>query len=185
MEDGRIPEYLGRRPTGRAHLRYKHVCIRDMKDVDIDTMSWEGLAADRTKWSALKTTPQDRRRQTDDCSSGQAITQQDGQQLHPTRNHTYIIISCYNPARKKNKKNQKKSLGCIIHGHLPTEASMQIYDFYICFWCSYDPSHRVAIAVFCRNGNSNKINIKKCKYSKIMNHTNNHLETMRMKAVSP
>ena len=31
------------------------VCLRDMKAVDIDTMSWEGLAADRTKWrSALK-----------------------------------------------------------------------------------------------------------------------------------
>ena len=29
--------------------------IRDMKAVDIDTMSWEGLAADRTEWrSALK-----------------------------------------------------------------------------------------------------------------------------------
>ena len=29
--------------------------MRDMKAVDIDTMSWEGLAADRTKWrSALK-----------------------------------------------------------------------------------------------------------------------------------
>ena len=38
-----------------AHLRYQDVCVRDMKAVDIDTMSWEGLAADRTKWrSALK-----------------------------------------------------------------------------------------------------------------------------------
>ena len=62
MEDGRIPKdilygelALGRRNTGRPHLRYKDVCIRDMKAVDIDTMSWEGLAADRTEWrSALK-----------------------------------------------------------------------------------------------------------------------------------
>ena len=46
---------LGRRTTGRPHLRYKDVCVRDMKAVDIDTMSWEGLAADRMKWrSALK-----------------------------------------------------------------------------------------------------------------------------------
>ena len=37
------------------HLRYKDVYIRDMKAVDIDTTSWESLAADRTKWmSALK-----------------------------------------------------------------------------------------------------------------------------------
>ena len=41
--------------TGRHHLRYKDVCVRDMKAVDIDTMLWEDLAADRTKWrSALK-----------------------------------------------------------------------------------------------------------------------------------
>ena len=34
---------------------YKDVCVRDMKAVDIDTMSWEGLAGDRKKWrSALK-----------------------------------------------------------------------------------------------------------------------------------
>ena len=57
MEDGRIPKdilygelALGRRTTGRPHMRYKDVCVRDMKAVDIDTMSWEGLAADRTKW---------------------------------------------------------------------------------------------------------------------------------------
>ena len=62
MEDGRIPKdilygelALGRRTTGRSHLRYKDVCIRDIKAVDIDTMSWEGLVADRTEWrSALK-----------------------------------------------------------------------------------------------------------------------------------
>ena len=62
MEDGRIPKdilygelALGRRTTGRPHLRYKDVCVRDMTAVDIDTMSWEGLAPDRTKWrSALK-----------------------------------------------------------------------------------------------------------------------------------
>ena len=32
--------------------------VRDMKAVDIETMSWEGLAADRTKWRrALKQHP--------------------------------------------------------------------------------------------------------------------------------
>ena len=62
MEDGRIPKDIiygelafGRRTTGRPRLRYKDVCARDMKAVDIDTMSWEALAADRTNWRiALK-----------------------------------------------------------------------------------------------------------------------------------
>ena len=62
MEDGHIPKdiiygepALGRRTTGRPHLRYKDICVRDVKSIDIDSMSWEGLAADRTKWrSALK-----------------------------------------------------------------------------------------------------------------------------------
>ena len=56
MEDGRIPKDIiygeptvGRRTTGRPHLRYKDVYVRDMKAVDIDTMSWQGIAADRTK----------------------------------------------------------------------------------------------------------------------------------------
>ena len=45
MEDGRIPKdilygelALGRRTTGRPHLRYKDVCARDMKAVGIDTI---------------------------------------------------------------------------------------------------------------------------------------------------
>ena len=103
MEDGRIPKdiiygelALDRRTTGRPHLRYKDVCIRDMKADDIDTMSWEGLAANRTEWrSALKLpfrpfflTPRDRGRETDGCSSRQTSTEKGGQQLNPTRNHT-------------------------------------------------------------------------------------------------
>ena len=57
VDDGRIPKYilygelaLGRRTTGHPHLRYKDVCMINMKAVNIDTVSWEGLAADRTKW---------------------------------------------------------------------------------------------------------------------------------------
>ena len=49
MDDGRIPKYilygelaLGRRTTGHPHLRYKDVCVRDKKAVDIVTMSWGG-----------------------------------------------------------------------------------------------------------------------------------------------
>ena len=43
MDDGRIPKTLlhgelaqGKRPTGRLQLRYKDVCKRDLKAMDID-----------------------------------------------------------------------------------------------------------------------------------------------------
>ena len=62
MEDDRIPKdilygelALGRRTTGRPHLRFKDVCVRYVNALDIDIMSCESLAADRTQWrSALK-----------------------------------------------------------------------------------------------------------------------------------
>ena len=57
MEDGRIPKDLlygelacGKRTTGRPHLRYRDVCKRDMKALDINITSWETLASDRTRW---------------------------------------------------------------------------------------------------------------------------------------
>ena len=53
----RIPKDLlyrelvcGKRPTGRPLLRYRDVLKRDMKAVDINTESWESLAANRSKW---------------------------------------------------------------------------------------------------------------------------------------
>ena len=55
MIDGRIPKDIlygelapGKRTTGLPRLRYKDVCISDMKALDIDSASWEGLATDRT-----------------------------------------------------------------------------------------------------------------------------------------
>ena len=57
MEDGRIPKDIlygelasGRRSKGCPQLRYKDVCKRDMKATDINTDSWEDLAADRMMW---------------------------------------------------------------------------------------------------------------------------------------
>jgi len=57
MEDGRITKDIlhgelttGRRSTGRPHLRFKDVCKRDMRALNIDTESWEGLAVDRSRW---------------------------------------------------------------------------------------------------------------------------------------
>ena len=59
MEDGRIPKDIlygelaaGKRPRGRPLLRYKDVCKRDMKDLEIDPKSWEDIAVDRSRYSA-------------------------------------------------------------------------------------------------------------------------------------
>ena len=44
----------GERPAAHTY-DIIDVCVRYVKAVGIDTMSWEGLAADRTKWrTALK-----------------------------------------------------------------------------------------------------------------------------------
>lgn len=48
MEDCQIPEDVlygklasGKRSVGRPQLRYKHVCERDLKALDINTEIWE------------------------------------------------------------------------------------------------------------------------------------------------
>ena len=57
MENGRILKDLlygqlasGCRPVGRPALRYKDVCMRDLKLTDINLDSWEKLADDRDGW---------------------------------------------------------------------------------------------------------------------------------------
>ena len=57
MEDGRIPKDLlygelqqGTRRRGRPNLRFRDICKRDMKAMNIDTATWETLAANRASW---------------------------------------------------------------------------------------------------------------------------------------
>ena len=53
MKDGMSNDVLygelatGQRSIGRSQLRFKDVCKRDMRALDINTKSWEDLAADR------------------------------------------------------------------------------------------------------------------------------------------
>ena len=44
---------VGKRPRGRPQLRYKDVCKRDLKALEIDPESWEDIAADRSSWRCL------------------------------------------------------------------------------------------------------------------------------------
>ena len=60
MEDGRLPKdilygelAIGKRSRGRPQLRYKDVCKRDMRALEIDSESWEDIAADRSSWCCL------------------------------------------------------------------------------------------------------------------------------------
>ena len=57
MDDGRTPKDLiygelvqGKRPTGRPQLRFKDVCKRDLKALNIDQNNWEATALDRSAW---------------------------------------------------------------------------------------------------------------------------------------
>ena len=84
------------------------VCVRDMKAVDIDTMPWEGLAADRTKWkSAVK-------QQIKTGEDKRARGMQGSSSIRPETTHRCVIFDkdchfhigifshkrrCYNPAR--------------------------------------------------------------------------------------
>ena len=137
---------LGRRTTGRHHLPYKDVCVSDMKAVDIDTMSWESLAADRTQWrSALKQHPNTGEDKLMTPAMDKRARRKEGSSsIRPETTHRRDVCNkdcysqiglfrhkrrCSHPAThiKHNKKKKQKTLGCIIHDHVwPTEASVMM-----------------------------------------------------------
>ena len=60
LEDGQIPKdifndqlALGKRPQAHPQLRYKDICERDMKALDINTEIWEDTAANCNSWRCL------------------------------------------------------------------------------------------------------------------------------------
>ena len=61
MEDGRMPKDIlyselasGKWSVGCPQLRYKVVCKRDLKALDIQTQSYEDMAADGSSWRSLR-----------------------------------------------------------------------------------------------------------------------------------
>ena len=101
-----------RRSKGRPQLRYKDVCKRDMKALDINTKSWKDLAANRMMWRSntsrqkvlegpcsqphdvekhSEPTPQDRGKEAGECRSSEKGLQK-GAQLQQTRDHTQMRL---------------------------------------------------------------------------------------------
>ena len=105
-----------------------------MKAVGIDTMSWEGLAADRTGWrSALKqhlktgedklmTAAADKRARRKEGSIAPSDPQPHTYVLSATKTATpTLVFSAISDAvttQQQINKIKKQTLGCIIHGHL-------------------------------------------------------------------
>ena len=102
-----------------------------MNAVDIDTMSWEGFAADRTKWrSALKqhlNTGEDKL--MDEHAEKRAAAPSDPKPhigvMSAIKNTIPTLVfsaisdaATTQPEINKIKNKKTKSLGCIIHGHL-------------------------------------------------------------------
>ena len=57
MDNGRIPKDIlygglasGKTSIGHPNFRYKYAYKHDLRALDIDTNSWEGISADRNKW---------------------------------------------------------------------------------------------------------------------------------------
>ena len=60
MENGRMPKDIldgelasSKRTVGHHQLRFKDVCKRDTKALDINTESWEDAAADHSRWRSV------------------------------------------------------------------------------------------------------------------------------------
>ena len=147
MEDVRILKdiiygelALGRRTTCHTHLRYKDVCVRDMKAVDIDTMSWNGLAADCTKWrSALKQHLKTGEEKLMTAAADKRARRKEGSSsIRPETTHSrmFDVVSATKTAtpalvcsatsdaattQQEINKIKNKNIStpvCIIHGHL-------------------------------------------------------------------
>ena len=72
--------HLGTKTISLHHMQYTDLCMRDGKAVNIDTVSWEGLAADRRAYRVDKypePTHRDRGRETVDCNSIQSDNQKE------------------------------------------------------------------------------------------------------------
>ena len=117
------------------------------------TLSWEGLAADRTGWRSalmqhlktgedkLMTAAADKRARRKEGSSS---IRPDTTHICVTCNkdcHSHFsVIGDAATTQQQINKIKKQTLGCIIHGHLwPTEASISVFYMTQNMWTKYCP----------------------------------------------
>ena len=103
MDDGRIPKDImygelasGRRPTGRPALRFRDVCKRDMKLININSNTWESLADNRSGWryavrEGVKTGEEKRKKWFEERRARRKERQQN-QAQYPQSN--YVCVNC-------------------------------------------------------------------------------------------
>ena len=128
MEDGRIPKDIlygelatGKRNTGRPQLRFRDVCKRDMKALDMDTNSWEDLASNRSSWRSklhaqlqvgeTKLTEQaaEKRARRKRSATHKSTTQPDKQTTHTCNScgkDCHSRIGLYSHQKRCNNHNQ-------------------------------------------------------------------------------
>ena len=101
MEDGRIPKDLlygelsaGTRAQGRPKLRFKDVCKRDLKALDIDVSTWEDTAADRSRWRHAHNSGLASSERKQQQAAEERRTRRKNQQQLPPSDNIYTCTTC-------------------------------------------------------------------------------------------
>ena len=125
MPDGRITKDLlygelasGKRFTRQPRLWYHDIVKRDMKAVDINTDSWESLAADRSKWrgALTKHLKAGEEKQTQAATERRASRKQSGSSDRPETEHKCDLCNrlslMHRPLQPQTLVLQQNRLGC-------------------------------------------------------------------------
>ena len=124
MDEGRIPKDIlyselatGKRTAGRPHLRFRDVCKRDLKALEIDIDNWEELAQDRSKWRQTLTTAledgESRLRQLAD----ERRTERKAKESQPKTNAPFVCQYCNRTCQSRLGLHSHSRSCKAINGH--------------------------------------------------------------------
>ena len=140
-----------RRSKGRPQLRYKGVCKRDMKALDINTESWEDLATDRMMWrSTLNKHLKSREEKLVNAKVGKrACRKERNNSDRPETTHQcdfcgrdcFSHIGLYSHKRRCNNQTDRTTRMYSHDQTWSTEAIVVAQPAPPCFYC-YHASHR-------------------------------------------